>query len=478
MSPSSLRFRLTAAALLSIAAALVLAGIGLIALFEDHVERRIDEELSTYLALIIAGVEVAHDRVHFRRDLGNPRFDTPLSGLYWQIRDETHPTLLRSRSLWDQVIELPADALPAGVLHRHVLPGPADQVLLVRERSVYIAPRGRDHWGRKLNHHPRDAGETHRVRVVVAIDRAELRSARNAFATDMSPYLGTIAVMLTLAAWLHIHIGLAPLGRLRRAVTAIRAGRQRHLAGRHPEEVMPLVEEIDALLAAQEQAIERARAWTADLAHGLKTPLSALSADAARLREQGNVDIADDLEELAEAMRRRIDRELIRARLRSGIAKGQAGADPARAIESIVRTLKRTPRGESLAWELKLEGTLVCAVAADDLYELFGNLIENAVEWARKRVRIVVHVESGSVRVQIEDDGPGVPDDKLGSLCERGLRLDQTRGSGLGLAIARDIADAYGCDLGFARAGLGGLAVTVAVPVLAGAGRTLGKAGS
>ena len=67
--------------------------------------------------------------------------------------------------------------------------------------------------------------------------------------------------------------------------------------------------------------------------------------------------------------------------------------------------------------------------------------------------------------VSVQDDGPGVPDDWLPELGRRGLRLDlRTPGSGLGLAIAQDICDAYGGELGFGRASLGGLAVALRLP--------------
>ena len=100
----------------------------------------------------------------------------------------------------------------------------------------------------------------------------------------------------------------------------------------------------------------------------------------------------------------------------------------------------------------------------DDLTELLGNLLENATEWAGKAVRISLSVDGETV-IQIEDDGPGVPDGQAENLCRRGVRLDEQRqGTGLGLAIARDIAEAYHADLSFGRATLGGLAVTVRIP--------------
>ena len=449
MTQRSLRFRLLVAAAASITAALFIAGLSLVIIFEYHVERRIGAELETYLNQIAASLGVMADgRIAFSQELADPRFNHPLSGLYWQIQDEERPTLLRSRSLWDSVIALPADTLAPGSVHEHLLPGPAGQELIVRERRIIVRP---------------DSVER-RIRIAVAVDKRTLAEARNAFATDMLPYLSVMAAVLLAAAWIQVRIGLAPLDTVRRGVMEIRSGTTRRLAGVYPDEVMPLVDEMNGLLEAQEQAIERSRAWTADLAHGLKTPLMVLTADSRRLREEGNTAIADDLDQLAETMRRRVDRELIRARVRSGIETRQLHADAVDSVERIVRTLKRTPRGAALGWSIAAPDRATGAILPEDLAELLGNILENASKWAKEAVSVSVSGGT-SVRIRIEDDGPGVAEDQLNILGQRGLRLDQQKqGSGLGLAIARDVAEAYGGVLSFDPSPMGGLAVTVRLP--------------
>jgi len=445
----SLRFRLLVAAIISVAAALLIAGISLVMMFERHVERRIGSELETYLNQITASVGVTtNGRIAFSHDLADPRFNQPLSGLYWQIQDEERPTLLRSRSLWDNVVELPADELTGSAVHEHLLPGPAGQALIVRERRILFQPDS----------------EERRVRFAVAVDKQTLVEARNAFAADMLPYLVVMAAVLLAAAWIQVRIGLAPLDSVRRGVTDIRSGATRRLERVYPDEVMPLVDEMNGLLEAQQQAIERARAWTADLAHGLKTPLMVLTADSQRLREAGNSSIADDLDQLAESMRRRVDRELIRARVRSGIETRRVFADAGDAVKRVVRTLKRTPRGAALAWSVEAPDGADAAILPEDLTELLGNILENATKWADAAVSVSVS-KGNAILIQVEDDGPGVAEDQLITLGQRGVRLDeQKQGSGLGLAIARDVAEAYHGVLSFAQSPMGGLAVTVRIP--------------
>lgn len=451
MTRRSLSARLAIAAALSIAVALLVAAVGLLALFEGHVERRIGAELVGQLNQLAASVQVdPAGTLSVDPTPPDPRFHRPLSGLYWQVDDESEGTPvvgeMRSRSLWDTPLRMPADRLEPGAVHAHVLPGPGGQTVLVRERSIVLGDNPR------------------RLRLSAAMDRAELTRARDAFAADMLPYLGVIALVLGFATWVQIRAGLAPLEAVRRGVNAIRAGQQQRLSDQFPDEVMPLVAEVNALLAAREQAVERARAWTADLAHGLKTPLSALSADAERLRTQGNPALAADLEQLAEGMRRRVDRELIRARVRSGAPTQQPRADVIDALRRLLNTLQRTPDGARLDWQFDAPPEALAAMALDDLLELFGNLLENAAKWARTGVVIRVTTDADII-VRVADDGPGVAPDQRHRLSERGLRLDQHKaGSGLGLAIARDVLDAYGGTLDFGTADSGGLEVCARLP--------------
>ncbi|WP_295383768.1 HAMP domain-containing sensor histidine kinase [uncultured Thiodictyon sp.] len=462
MTRRSLRFRLLLAAALSTGLALLAAWVGLTALFEHHVERRVEAELDATLDQILSHLDTTPEgRIRFDRPLADPRFQAPLSGLYWQIEDRVRSTVLRSRSLWDAVLKLPEDEFPAGALRKLVLAGPGAQSLLVLERRIIY----------------RVGAEDRRLRVAVGLDRREIIAARRHFGVDMLPYLALLGAFLVLAAWVQVRIGLAPLDEVRLGVRAIRDGDMRRLPAIYPDEVLPLTEEVNILLEAQERAIERARAWTADLAHGLKTPLVVLAADAERLRGLGQCEVAEDIDSLAQAMRRRVDRELIRARVRSrgevtraGSAVGAGwGATPARAdlavtLGMVVRALERTPNGERLSWELDCPAPLPVPILPDDLAELLGNCLENASNWAAERVSVRVTVGE-RVLVQIEDDGPGVPEEDLKDLGQRGLRLDERKqGFGLGLAIAQDICDAYGSDLAFGRAVLGGLAVSLRLP--------------
>lgn len=447
MRPRSLRLRLLALAFATIAAALAVSGLGLYLLFEDHVERRVDAELDVHLNQLAGSITVTADgAIEVVPPPADPRFTQPLGGLYWQIRDAASGEELRSRSLWDEALALPRDELGETGVHRHVLPGPAGQRVIVRERA--IAYPEADGTGRRA------------LRIAVAIDAAEVAAAARAFAVALVPSLAVLGAALLLAAWLQVRIGLRPLEAIRGEIGAVRSGATRRLGAGFPAEVMPLAREVDQLLDEQDRALERARTGAADLAHGLKTPLTVLGADARRLRERGEDEIATRIEELVEAMRRHIDRALARARLHP---TGRAATEIAPLVERLIALVRKSPRGETLAWESRLEPGLRAAIDRDDLAELVGNLLDNAVRWSRGRVRVSSAQAAGGIRMVIEDDGPGIPPEARAAVTGRGIG-NTGDGTGLGLAIVSDILDASGGRLELAESDLGGLRATVEVP--------------
>ncbi len=444
---NSLRLRLMAGGIGAILLALLVAGGGLILLFERHVARTLADGLDVHLQQLLAGIDVdPQGHLVVTRPPADPRFADPLSGLYWQVSDD-RGDLLRSRSLWDTTMALPVDEPAPGQVHRHEVRGPGGVRMLVAERVVSLAVDDR----------------RVPVRVAVAADLARVSAATTAFAKDLTIALSLLALVLAIATSMQVGLGLRPLDLLRRGVADISAGRSRHLPSAVPFEVRPLVEEVNALLDAQEREIERSRSQAADLAHGLKTPLAALAADAARLREHGEHAIARDVETVGETMSRHVDRELARARVRGGLRRGaRFSTELAPLVHSLVSTLARTPVGTRVAFEPDIADDLRLPLDRTDLAEVLGNLLENAARHAASRVRIAAGRASARPSIVIEDDGEGIAPAQLPRVLERGARLDESgEGAGLGLAIAQDVLDAYGWRIDLARSELGGVKATV-----------------
>jgi signal transduction histidine kinase len=449
MKKGSLRLRLFAAGAVSILLALTIAAVGLMLLFERHVERRVVLELEADLRQLVSGLNSTADgALEVSRFPAEPRFLEPLSGLYWQIVQQSTGTVLRSRSLWDSMLDLPPDVLAVGEVHRHQIRGPYGAPVLTVERSITL---------------PAELGAG-RIRVALAVDHREVAAAARAFGADLLPALAGLALVLITAAWVQVVIGLRPLDAVRCRLGEVRAGHAARLGAAFPDEVRPLTAEVDHLLDAQEKAMGRARARAADLAHGLKTPLTVLASTVDDLRDRGDVAVADEVASVANGMRRHVERELARAR--AGLP-GRGGLhQPVRpVIDQVVEVLRRTPRGQDLDWQINLDGRLGAAVDPQDLAELLGNLAENAAKWANLTVRFTGHAVDDGVTIAVDDDGPGIPDDAIGTALVRGGRLDEAQpGTGLGLAIVSDLVEAYGGSLTLGRSPLGGLRAAIRLP--------------
>lgn len=444
MKSRSLRLRLLILSAGTVVLALVLAGIAITAIFANHVERNLESQLQAQMTRLTALVHVGPEAPTLTAPMADPRFDVPAGGLYWQIADEAGVALSRSRSLWDDAISTPATVSDAGILTR--ISDPAGMPALALTRRLVFET---------------DDGSPARALLLTIAERTDgIDAANAAFRDDLVLALSILAVALMLAAAVQIQLGLRPLDEVQRGIATIRSGGSPHLSSDYPAEVMPLVNEVNELLDLQERSIAFARSRAADLAHGLKTSLTLLNGEAAAMRRAGASDKADRIEAIAGDMLATVDHQLRLSRLRHRARLERQSTPLAEAVLRIVETLRRTPAGAELDWQVDLPETLSFPLDRMDLIELLGVLLENAGEWARSRV--VVSAEGAVLR--IEDDGPGVAEAAIAGLGERGVRADQSRpGAGLGLAIAREIVAINGGRLEFGRSALGGLRVEVAI---------------
>lgn len=425
--------------MLAILAALAVSWLAMTWLFERHIERREIAELTRIGRELAANVRPAPlDDVMVQTLMTDPRLRKPMGGLYWQV--SSSKGMQRSMSLWDQALTPPADA-PADDWGSRIAAGPFGDRLLLVERSV----------------RPDRNGPA--VLIQVASGEKGLRAARREFGRDLALFLAGLWVVLSAAAALQVTLGLAPLARVRDDLARLRKSPSARMSDEHPQEIAPLAEAINALAEAREGDLARARRRAGDLAHSLKTPLAALSAQSRRAREAGAAEAADGLDAAIAAVSSALEAELARARAAAAReAAFAAETAPLVVAERLVAVLERTTDGERLIFDVEIPAELRVPVSEDAVTEMLGALIENAARFARRQVRI--SGEAGVLRV--EDDGPGMDEGRAEAALARGARLDEAGpGHGLGLAIVRDLAEASGAALRMDRSDLGGLRVAI-----------------
>jgi len=448
----SLRYRLLLGTLFWIAASIFAAGWGLGKLFHQHVETQFHAELKTHLDQLTA--QLALDEVGWpvlALQPGDPRLNQPFAGLYWQIDRfagsgfPAENAVLRSRSLWDQVLDVPADAPVTGEIHQHRIAGPQGARLGMVERRVTI--------------------DGLPLRLIVAADENLMIEPVSRFQGELWLALGILGLGLALAALVQVFVGTAPLRSLQAALGRVRSGETRQLEGAFPTEIMPLVTEFNSVLMQNAEVVERARTQAGNLAHALKTPLSVL-ANAANATGSEDGELARLVTTQVEIARKQVDYHLARAQAAATARMPGARTPLQPAIEGLVRTMQRIHAARNLEMVIHpLAPALAFRGEEHDLQEMLGNLIDNACKWAISRIEIRAHAGHDRVTICVDDDGKGIAADQRDAMLQRGVRADQqVPGTGLGLAIASDLAHLYGGHLALADSPQGGLRATLTLP--------------
>ncbi len=425
------------------AIALVVAWFALSNLFEKHVEARIQSELTNHLNQLILSIkENKPGKLSLQKPLSDPRFNQPFSGLYWQVSSKDGG-LLKSRSLWDFKLGVSNKIKTANGLQEYSINGPDDSELFSMVQYVSL-----------------DAGSGEKFfLMIVSLDHSEITKAVDNFSYDLALALGTLAIILLITVLIQVFVGLAPLRKIKTELAQLQSGERQNLDDSYPEEVLPVIKQINDFIKSQEIAAERGRARASDLAHGFKTPLSILTAEARRLEAQGNTHSTQILRQQITIMRQHVERELARAKLQSIQPQTSKKTNIKDTIEKLIATFERLTDERPINWIIDIPADLSIQMDSGDFVEVCGNLLENAQKWSKTSIAIYAKkIRNDRVVLEIEDDGPGVEDSQLEEILQRGKRLDETtNGTGLGLAIANDIMQAYHYSLEPYHAKRGGL---------------------
>ena len=456
MRGSSLATRLFLSATAWVVVILVITGVILSSVYRDATERAFDRRLNLYLRTLVAEVATPDEPAdHQFQSLGEPLFELPLSGWYWQItRTDTDKNEVRaSRSLWDKKLPKLEDhgaELTAAGIRLGYVEGPEGQTLRMVERPV-------------------DLGADGKFLVDVAGDATEIFDETRNFDYYLVGTFAALSIVLVLTTIFQVRFGLAPLKRISDSIADIRSGRAERLEGEFPVEIAPLARETNALIDANREIVERARTHVGNLAHALKTPISVIVNEASA---RGGEPFALKVLEQTDIMRDQVARQLERARLaaRSGVARALVDVPPV--VTALARTMEKLHRDREIAIDVDVPAHARFRGEQQDLEEMVGNLVDNGCKWAQSRVAIEVLTdeaeaddERGRVRIIVDDDGPGLSPAEREQVALRGQRLDESKpGSGLGLSIVVELARLYGGGLTLGTAPIGGLRAELALP--------------
>jgi len=433
--------RMLATSLILVVLVIPVAGLLLSYNLREAVNTAFDERLESLLNVVLAGIEYDRqtDTLALNQRLGDARFDQVFSGWYWQISDNAS-RVLTSRSLWDQ--RLPLTAGPQ--LQYSTISGPNGETLRKLERDVRL---------------PRLPVTLH---VAVAADLSEVDAALARFEQLLWLSLVSLGILLLLGIWCQLHWGLEPLRRIRSNLQAVERGDCERLDTDLPEELNNLATAINTVLERDRQLMSRARTAAGNLAHAIKTPVSVMMTTTEQLPASQRETMASELKRLNEAVRHHLARAsaagpvVLRPRVTLSVA-----------LEPVFNGISRLAERKNITFKKPEVPPLQLQIDAQDLQEIVGNLLENALRWAKSKVVMAMYSEADNLYLSIMDDGPGMSSQGRNEALQRGGRLDEQRsGSGLGLAIVSELIQLYDGQLQLKPSPMGGLLVTVCLPCL------------
>ncbi|MCJ8323056.1 MAG: GHKL domain-containing protein [Rhizobiales bacterium] len=453
---TSLRRRLLLSTLVGSVILTLTTGLFLSVIFSISTEKQFDQRLQTTLTELVGATVITNNQVELSlRQLG-PQFSNLYSGWYWQIVENNQTkSLFKSQSLHDSsLISLLTDDIKNQMAQNRqdvsnfYFVGPVQNE--IRVYAQYISfPELKEP-----------------LLYIVSGNSRILSSEARSFYWMIATGLSLLVAGLTLGTYFQLRFVLKPLEHLKNYLAKIRIGEGKSIEAELPQELMPVVNEINNLVAANEQVIERARTHVGNLAHALKTPLSVLlNASDNKLDENSKL-----VKQQVGLMNVQVAHHLNRARMIASHDTVATKIQVSPIVNSIVNALKKINFDKNVKVDLKLEDEICFYGERQDLEELIGNLIDNAFKWCNRRVSIAIGVaqidNQQKLHIIVEDDGPFMPAQELKKVMQRGHRIDENMiGSGLGLSIVKELTELYKGKFTLSKSQLAGLKAELWLPM-------------
>ncbi|MGF6157300.1 signal transduction histidine kinase [Ensifer sp. KUDG1] len=435
--------RLIAFSAVFVLTAMVIASAILWLIVAGVVGQQVDQRLDMQIGGLRRALSIRPDgTVGLGASLDGPPFDRTGSGWYWQVSGEG--VRLTSRSLAGGTIDAPGRPLDwrrllSGAPQPGEISDAQGQPLHVRTVKTGVGDR--------------------MLQITVTAPRSAVRDPATRSLLWLLPAMLILGAALLIGSLFQVRYGLRPLRQLTADIAAVRAGTRSRLQQAEVEELQPVSLEIDRLIGQNAQRLIDTRVHFANLAHGLKTPVTSLML---ALDDRNDPDGA--IRKLAERMDRRIRHHLADARR---VTAGDVDRSPVLIrprLDDLIAALSRIHADKNVAVTLDVGPGLSVACGSEDLDEVLGNLLDNAFKWCASSIEVSGTAQGGVVTIEIVDDGPGMTQEEIIEAFQPGRRLDETvPGSGFGLNIAREIVELYGGGVSACNQGSGGLLVSVSL---------------
>ncbi len=447
MQIKSLSYRLFFSAGLVLAAFFALVSVVLEQGFRESAEQALQEKLQVYVYSLLSVAELkSSGELSMPTSLPEPQFATPGSGLYGFIHRAKQNLLWRSPSAIGLQVTLPPD-LP-----------PGNFAFLLTEHDRYAL-----HYAVIWKNM---AGVEHEYIFTVTEDAQFVRNQVERFRKTLRGWLLALGLVLILIQLILLRWSLKPLRLIVTDLEAIEQGKKTHLDGNYATELKGLAGNLNAFINSERAHLERYRNALADLAHSLKTPLSILRGYAESF-SANNDSVKEQIY--------RMD-EIVEYQLQRAAAKGQhkttGTVDLSLVINKIKASLDKVYINKNITFDLNMPEQNLIYYEEGDLYEIAGNLMDNACKWCQRTVKVSVTLNENkgrrefAVLLQVEDDGTGIPPDKLAEILKRGVRADENiHGHGIGMAVVYELVSLMGGILeGKKSETLGGMKWNVYLP--------------
>lgn len=439
--------------------ALAAAALVLTAVFQESALRRLGNTLGDTIDEAVVAASVTPEGEVFIGEIQDARSQRLLSGKYWMVAEPTPQgdlqVLAYSASLGRAELEYGADLLNrlraafGQTLSYNAEDGPKGEPLRIAASMKQLPGRDRP------------------VVFFAGIDRSDVDADTRQFATVTWIAMLLLGAGLVTAVFIQVQVGLRPLFDLGDEISDVRQGRSHRIEGAYPVEIQPLAEQVNRLLAHNQETVERQRTHVGNLAHALKTPLAVMLAEAGTKEGQ----LPDLIRRQTRVMQDQVDHHLRRARAAARAAHGLGErTEVSEVLDEMAVMLERVFEDKGVEIDWRAPDDLAFLGERQDLQEIFGNLIENAAKWCKRRVRISAGPSTpGQMIAVVEDDGPGLPADQRDTALKRGTRMDEdTPGTGLGLSIVDELTRAYGGRVTLGDSAMGGLKVVLELPAAEG----------